>query len=30
VGYTSTAWTTLVPLLIILGYLLIRPVPVEV
>jgi branched-chain amino acid transport system permease protein len=30
VGYMSTAWTTLVPLLIILGYLLIRPVSVEV
>jgi branched-chain amino acid transport system permease protein len=30
VGYLSTAWTTLVPLLIILGYLLIRPVSVEV
>jgi branched-chain amino acid transport system permease protein len=30
VGYTSTAWTTLVPLLIILSYLLIRPVSVEV
>jgi branched-chain amino acid transport system permease protein len=30
VGYMSTAWTTLVPLLIILGYMLVRPVSVEV
>ncbi|MDX6393034.1 MAG: branched-chain amino acid transport system permease protein [Streptosporangiaceae bacterium] len=30
VGYLSTVWTTLAPLIIILGFLLIRPVSVEV